>query len=94
MAMVPGAVRIGTSALTSRNMVESDMEKVELFHMAVEIAAVLQKKAGNKLLKDFVAKATTGEGEGRNLILRSVSGRAGPLPGVPDMKSIKNLTDL
>lgn len=94
-AMVPGGVRIGTSALTSRNMVAPDMEKVgEFLHRAVEIAAVLQKEAGNKLLKDFVAKATTGEGEGRKLI-ETLSqdvqkfATAFPLPGVPDTSSIQ-----
>lgn len=99
-AMVPGGVRIGTSALTSRNMVESDMEKVgEFLHRAVEIAAVLQNEAGSKLLKDFVAKATTGEGEGRKLI-EALSedvqkfATTFPLPGIPDVKSIQKPADL
>lgn len=48
-------MRLGTSALTSRNMVEADMRTVgEFLHRAVQIARVLQKEAGSKLLKDFV----------------------------------------
>lgn len=94
-AQVPGGVRVGLSALTSRSMGVKDMETVASFlHRAVQISLVLQKEAGSKLLKDFVAKATTGEGEGRQQIeqLRkdvldfSVQW---PLPGVPDTTTIK-----
>lgn len=54
-AQVPGGMRLGTSALTSRNMLEEDMRTVgEFLHRAVQIALVLQKEAGSKLLKDFV----------------------------------------
>lgn len=55
-AQVPGGIRLGTSALTSRNMLEADMHAVaEFLHRAVQIALVLQQEAGSKLLKDFVA---------------------------------------
>ncbi|WFD35380.1 glycine hydroxymethyltransferase [Malassezia cuniculi] len=94
-AVVPGGIRIGTGALTSRSMYEKDMEVVgEFLHRAVEIAGVLQKEAGSKLLKDFVAKATTGDGEGRKLIEQLKAdvkdfATKFPLPGVPDTSVIK-----
>ncbi|KAI0088178.1 glycine hydroxymethyltransferase [Irpex rosettiformis] len=61
-AQVPGGIRLGTSALTSRDLRESDIKLVaEFLHRAVQIALVLQKEAGSKLLKDFVRVATTPE---------------------------------
>ncbi|PIA18303.1 glycine hydroxymethyltransferase [Coemansia reversa NRRL 1564] len=57
-AVTPGGVRIGTSALTSRGFKEVDFEKVaDLLHSTVEISLELQKEAGSKLLKDFLAVA-------------------------------------
>ncbi|KAJ2310683.1 glycine hydroxymethyltransferase shm1 [Coemansia sp. Cherry 401B] len=57
-AVTPGGVRIGTSALTSRGFKEPDFERVgDLLHRTVEIALELQKQAGSKLLKDFMAVA-------------------------------------
>jgi glycine hydroxymethyltransferase len=94
-AQVPGGVRVGLSALTSRSMLEKDMETVASFlHRAVQIALVLQKEAGNKLLKDFEAKAKTGDGEGRKLIEQLAKdvmefSVKWPLPGVPDTSAIK-----
>ena len=94
-AVVPGGVRIGTGALTSRSMTEKDMETVgEFLHRAVQIAGVLQNEAGNKLLKDFVAKATTGDGEGRKQIEQlsadvQAFATKFPLPGVRDTSKIK-----
>ena len=61
-AQVPGGIRIGTSALTSRNMKEEDIKVVgEFLHRAVQLSLLLQKEAGSKLLKDFVRVATTPE---------------------------------
>ncbi|KAF8632856.1 hypothetical protein AX17_004704 [Amanita inopinata Kibby_2008] len=61
-AQVPGGIRLGTSALTSRDMKEEDIKIVAGFlHRAVQISLVLQKEAGTKLLKDFVRVATTQE---------------------------------
>jgi glycine hydroxymethyltransferase len=52
-AMVPGGLRMGSPALTSRGFVESDFEKVaELVDRAVGIAVDLRKQTGPKL-KDF-----------------------------------------
>ena len=58
-AQVPGGIRLGTSALTSRDMNEEDIKIVaEFLHRAVQIALTLQKEAGSKLLKDFERVAT------------------------------------
>lgn len=94
-AQVPGGVRVGLSALTSRSMVEKDMPQVaDFLHRAVQIALTLQKEAGSKLLKDFVTKATSGEGEGRKQIEQLEKdviafSTQWPLPGVPDSSAIK-----
>ena len=94
-AVVPGGIRIGTNALTSRSMTEKDMETIgEFLHRVVEIAQTLQKEAGSKLLKDFIAKASSGEGEGRKQLLKLADdvkafATSFPLPGVPDTSVIK-----
>jgi glycine hydroxymethyltransferase len=61
-AQAPGGIRLGTSALTSRNMLEADMRVVaEFLHRAVQLSLVLQREAGTKMLKDFVRVATVPE---------------------------------
>ncbi|KAI0826232.1 glycine hydroxymethyltransferase [Irpex lacteus] len=61
-AQVPGGIRLGTSALTSRDLREADIKLVaDFLHRAVQVSLVLQKEAGSKLLKDFVRVATTPE---------------------------------
>ncbi len=58
-AIVPGGVRIGSPALTSRGFKEKDFEAIaELLHEAVQHAIRIQEKSG-KLLKDFVAAIET-----------------------------------
>jgi len=58
-AQVPGGIRIGTAALTSRDMREDDLRTVATFlHRAVQLALLVQKESGSKLLKDFVRTAT------------------------------------
>ena len=58
-AQVPGGIRIGTAALTSRDMREDDLRTVASFlHRAVQLSLLVQKEAGSKLLKDFVRTAT------------------------------------
>jgi len=53
-AITPGGVRIGTPALTSRNMVEKDFEQISVFlHDALTIALDIQEQSGPKL-KYFV----------------------------------------
>jgi glycine hydroxymethyltransferase len=95
-AQTPGGIRLGTSALTSRNMVEKDMEIVaEFLHRAVQLSLILQKEAGSKLLKDFIRVASI-ESEGKigaNLVreLRRdvvAFARQWPLPGA-DVSTIQ-----
>jgi len=93
-AQVPGGIRLGTSALTSRSMTEDAMKQVaEFLHRAVQLSLVLQKEAGSKLLKDFVRVATTGEGEGAKGVKQlrhdvRTFARTFPLPGV-DVRNIQ-----
>ncbi|XP_019192162.1 PREDICTED: serine hydroxymethyltransferase, mitochondrial-like [Ipomoea nil] len=54
-AMVPGGIRMGTPALTSRGFVEEDFVKVaEFFDAAVMLALEIKAKAQGTKLKDFV----------------------------------------
>lgn len=54
-AMVPGGVRIGTPAITTRGMLEKDMENVgEFLHRLSELCIEAQKKGG-KNLKQFLS---------------------------------------
>ncbi|KAJ3296005.1 Serine hydroxymethyltransferase, cytosolic [Borealophlyctis nickersoniae] len=53
-ALVPGGVRLGTAALTSRSMKEADFVKLaDFLHRAAQIALEVQKSTG-KMIKDFV----------------------------------------
>jgi len=54
-AMRPSGIRLGTPALTSRGMVESDMEKVaDLFYEAVQISAACKQSLDAKAsFKDY-----------------------------------------
>lgn len=53
-AATPGGIRIGTPAITTRGMVEKDMEVIAEFLLrGVDIAKRIQEKAG-KQLKDFL----------------------------------------
>lgn len=89
-AQVPGGVRLGTSALTSRNIAPAEMRTVASFlHRAVQLALLLQKEAGSKLLKDFVrvAREESAEREGWKGVkeLRAevrAFARRWPVPGV------------
>lgn len=92
-ALVPGGVRVGASALTSRSMTEKDVEQVaEFLHRVVQISLTTQKEAGSKLLKDFTKTFESGSGEAPKLIAelkRDVMKFATsfPLPGIPDTVS-------
>lgn len=60
-ALVPGGIRLGTPALTSRGFKEDDIRKaVEFLHRGVQIALETQNKVGKKLA-DFVASLETSE---------------------------------
>lgn len=93
-AQVPGGVRLGTSALTSRSMGEKEMVRVaDFMHRAVQISLKLQAEAGSKQLKDFLRCATEGNGEGKTLLEQlhtdvGAFSRQYGLPGV-DVNSIK-----
>lgn len=80
-ALVPGGVRVGAAALTSRSMKEQDFEKIaEFLDRAVKIALEVQEKSG-KLLKNFVAALETSE---EVKTLRSeveLFARSFPMPG-------------
>ena len=59
-AMVPGGIRMGTPALTSRGFTEADFEKVaEFVDRAVQIAQKVNSEAGPKR-KDFMDKLDAG----------------------------------
>lgn len=96
-AQVPGGMRLGTSALTSRDMLEEDMKVVaEFLHRAVQLSLTLQKEAGSKLLKDFVRVATTpADGNVGYKLVKELRDEVNafatkwPLPGVDVSKLIK-----
>lgn len=94
-AMVPGGVRIGTNALTSRSMKEPEMEIVaEFLHRSVQIGLQAQEEAGSKLLKDFNAillNSASASAKALKQLSDDVNAFAVkfPLPGVPDSASIK-----
>lgn len=53
-AMNPGGIRMGSPALTTRGLSESDFDKVADFvHRGVNITLDIQKRAGSKKLVDF-----------------------------------------
>lgn len=53
-AVNPGGVRLGTPAVTTRGMVEKDMEVIgDFLIQGIEISKKIQEKAG-KQLKDFL----------------------------------------
>ncbi|KAK9231453.1 hypothetical protein WN943_021687 [Citrus x changshan-huyou] len=55
-AMVPGGIRMGTPALTSRGFVEEDFAKVAyFFDAAVKLAVKIKSETQGTKLKDFVA---------------------------------------
>jgi len=95
-AQAPGGIRLGTSALTSRDMKEEDIKVVANFlHRSVQLSLQLQKEAGTKLLKDFVRVATT-PSEGKTGYIQVKELRKDvrefaskwPLPGV-DVSNLK-----
>ena len=92
-ALVPGGVRVGTSALTSRSMKEPEMEKVaEFLHRTVQISLQIQKTAGSKLLKDFIRVASEDAESKKALadLSKDVEefSSAFPLPGVQDTSKL------
>ncbi|GAA5973065.1 hypothetical protein JCM11641_000395 [Rhodosporidiobolus odoratus] len=95
-AATPGGIRIGSNALTSRSMKESEMKTVaDMLHRAVQIGLKAQSAAGSKLLKDFVAQLE-GEGEAAKDLKQLKEdvhkfAEQYPLPGVRDTAAIKRI---
>jgi glycine hydroxymethyltransferase len=87
-ALMPGGVRIGTPALTSRGFTEADFVKVaDLIHEGVQICLKVQEKSG-KALKDFLPAL---EGNADITALREKAEKlatAHPMPGF-DVASMK-----
>mmetsp|Transcript_15998 Transcript_15998/g.20489 ORF Transcript_15998/g.20489 Transcript_15998/m.20489 type:complete len:500 (+) Transcript_15998:136-1635(+) len=55
-ALVPGGLRLGTPALTSRGFDEADFEKVaDFIHEGVQVTLDIKNSLGSKKLKDFKA---------------------------------------
>ena len=92
-AQVPGGIRLGTSAITSRDMREDDVKVIANFlDRVVQITLQLQKESGSKLIKDLLRVATDTQSEGARAlkILRKdvrEFARKWPLPGV-DVKTL------
>ena len=54
-ALTPGGIRLGTPALTTRGMLENEMEKVaEVLIKALAIAKKVQEKSKGKKLVEFI----------------------------------------
>lgn len=88
-ALSPGGVRIGTPALTTRGMKETDFVKVAAFlHRAVEIALKIQETAGKKLV-DFAPALENNED--MTALAKEVCAFATqfPMPGF-DVESMKH----
>jgi glycine hydroxymethyltransferase len=87
-AITPGGVRIGTPALTTRTMIESDFEQIaEFLHEGVGIAMMMQEKSGPKL-KDFIDEfAKTPELEALKVKVHGFATKF-PMPGF-DPKTMK-----
>ena len=59
--MTPGGIRIGTPAVTTRGMMEPEMEKIaEFIDKVLKISVKIQEQSG-KLLKDFILNAEKNE---------------------------------
>jgi len=55
-ALTPGGIRLGTPALTTRGMLEADMETVAAFlHRGIALALKIQATSGKKLADFLVA---------------------------------------
>lgn len=86
-ALVPGGVRVGAPALTSRGFKEADFEKVaDFLDRAVKLAVAVQKTTG-KLIKDFVVALEASQ-EVKDLRAEvEAFARSFPMPGF-DAKSV------
>jgi glycine hydroxymethyltransferase len=87
-ALVPGGVRIGTPALTTRGFKEADFERVaELIDRGVKLAAQVKAATAGGKLKDFNEYVEQGKGPeaaGIAQLKADVEALAGqfPMPGL------------
>ncbi len=92
-ALVPGGVRMGTPALTTRGFAESDFVKVaEFVDRAVQIAVAVKAKTGNKL-KDFRAYLDANEVPELAALKREVEEYAMRFPTIGFEKSTMRYKD-
>lgn len=92
-AMVPGGLRMGTPALTSRGFVESDFEQVADFvDRGVKIAKQLKDESGPKL-KDFRAALEKGTPQSIADLKADVEAFAKQFPTVGFEKATMRYTD-
>uniref|UniRef100_A0A1D2AB39 Serine hydroxymethyltransferase n=1 Tax=Auxenochlorella protothecoides TaxID=3075 RepID=A0A1D2AB39_AUXPR len=88
-AVIPGGVRIGSPALTTRGLRETDFERVgDMFHAAIGIARDLAASTpGEGKLRDFVAHLEAQRGQRADLAALAAEveefASAFPMPGVP-----------
>ena len=83
-ALIPGGIRIGAPAMTTRGMLEEDFVKVaDLIHKGVEIAIDCKSKAEGPKLKDFNAYLETANREDIAALREEVESFAGDfhMPG-------------
>lgn len=81
-AVNPGGIRLGTPALTTRGMVEADMEVVAAFLIkSIAISKRIQAKAGKKLV-DFVAALNEDEELAKTKAEVNTFARGFSIPGV------------
>lgn len=60
-ALVPGGIRIGTAACTSRGMKEGDFEEIgSLIHESIQLALRIQEKSGPKMV-DFIKECDSSQ---------------------------------
>jgi len=84
-ALVPGGLRLGTPALTTRGFSEQDFRKVgEFIDRGVEVAQDIKSKAPGKKLKDFKAfiNENAATHEGINNLKKDVEAFASQFPTV------------
>ncbi|UYV62182.1 SHMT1 [Cordylochernes scorpioides] len=87
-AFNPGGIRLGTPALTTRGLVEADIEKVAgLLHEGIQLGLKIKQSTTSTLLKDYKAKVHDPEFEPELNALRERVEELAlrfPMPGYPD----------
>lgn len=87
-ALNPGGVRLGTPALTTRNLKEADIVKVvEFIDRGLKLAKEINQNAPGKLLVDFKATLEKAEFQAKIKVIRDdveKFARQFPLPGYAD----------